>query len=445
MKPNIKSKLVFGILMALLAGAPSNAQDLTRLLYAHSDTSIVRHYGEDSMLCYNYGVSKGNTFFKVGVSGSMSPFLRLRDDSIRIMDFEIFMDVVYFCGLKKINKNNSYAVMGFFRMADFQNAIVKYDVFDGLLSFNKLDVFTAEGQVHVVMTATGVLEDSVVSRYSSTIVDARENSDGSWIYCILDNAKDKYHFYDVAVTDTKVVFTAKALREDFPDYFDATELWCFDKPVLYGMPVFLTNMTMGCLYNWPEGNIPIEYMYENYFVIAYTRDGGVAASLFNGLNYIRTCKVQFGENDKPRDVLDIKYNRTSDRSDILTRAAKEDPWNGKIFTIPHANYYYPGAVPERTIVGHDVMSLDMVVPAADNYVASGYDTASDLYVYRYNEPDSGNCFPRTEINSKVIIYNYRTAKHEVPIKIYRRIMTLLESYYGNLQTDTVCEQTVKKQ
>lgn len=171
--------------------------------------------------------------------------------------------------------------------------------------------FSAEGQVHVVMTAKQApFSEQGVTFY--TIVDAMELSNGNWLYYVLDNAEKSLFFDDVAVTDKFVVYTARSIRDDNYRPFNTTELWYFDKPTSSGVPLLISSLYLWCLYNWPEGQVLIEHMYDDYFIIASKKDMDVlVSSLFDGTYYKSTCKLILDESIDTRDVLDIKYNNNT--------------------------------------------------------------------------------------------------------------------------------------
>lgn len=423
------------LLLAMQFGVTLKAQDLRRQLQAYSNTSIIRQYEEDRWLCYNYSI-KGNEFYMVSSNGSQTPLMMLKNDNLQIMDFEIFNNMVYFCGHATENNVKS-AVLGFFPLGTFPNSPVEYDIFHELASFNRLDVFTAEDQIHVVLTAT---VKGIESRMVYTIVDARENNDGSWIYCVLDNKNIRCDFDDVAVSNNRVYFTARSARDDVPDAYNSTELWYFDKPVLYGVPLFLNTVQKRFHYNWPVGPVLIEHLYDDRVAMVLRKyPDDLVYFMFNGYSFTYTCKLIFDNSAEHLDIFDIKYNRPTNKIDVLTGNRKESLWNSRIFTFHMYSWLFPVSIPVREFPGHEVQSLDYNGTMPDYYVASGHDIGENLNVYRYNQPDTGNCFPFSSIESKIIMFNSRGNEEDIEVVNYLRYPILLQSEPDSVWTETKCE------
>ena len=410
------------------------AQDLTREIMSASSSTIIRQWRADKWLCYNRG--KANEFYMVSPNGSTTPYMTLENDSIMITDFEIFDDVVYFCGYKAANTYN--AMMGYFPLATFPNSIVKYSTIPDVFSFNRMDVFSAENQVHVVMTASKTYGEA---REVYTIVDAMENSDGSWMYYVLDDPEKSLHFDDVAVTDNFVVFTARSLRDDNYDSFNTTELWYFDKPTIYGVPVFLTSVDIRCLYNWPKGQVIIEHLYSDKFIIALRKGSDViVSSLYDGLFYNNTCKLILNDSIDTREVLDIKYNKSSDRYDILTCHPQNESLTSRILTVPLNNHYNPsGTVQMRTFRNKEIQSTDFLSLVPNQFVVSGHNHASNLIVCKYDQLSSGNCFELSTVVSEKVLYNRRSVKNDISVKIYKRHVQDIPTADNNVETKTICD------
>lgn len=420
--------------LALLFPNFLSAQDLTRELMSASNSTIIRQWKADKWLCYNRG--KGNEFYAVSTTGSTTPYMTLENDSITITDFEIFDDTVYFCGYK--DSTTRIAMMGYFPLTTFPNSIVKYNTLSDVVSFNKMDVFSAEGQVHVEMTAT-LTYGEVHAFY--TIVDARENSDGSWMYYVLDKPEKGLIFDDVAVTDSFVVFTGRSLRDDNYEAFNTTELWYFYKPTMYGVPVFLTSVDIRCLYNWPVGQVIIEHLFADIFIIALRKGSDViVSSFYHGLSYNTTCKLILDDSIDTREVLDVKYNKSNSRYDILACRQNNEMLTSRIFTIPLTNHYNPsGTVQMRTFRNKEIQSIDFLSLAPNQFVASGHNNTSNLIVCKYDQLLSGNCFDLSTVESKQVLYNRRPIKKNISVKIYRRTMQYIPTEDHNIETETRCD------
>lgn len=371
----------------------------------------------------------------VSSTGTTTLRMSLNNDSIRITDFEIFNDIVYFCGYK--DSTSRIAMMGYFPLATFPNSTVKYNTLPDVWSFNKMDVFSAEGQVHVVMTAKQAYSGiNPLFFFNYTIVDARENSDGSWLFYVLDNNDPILTFDDVAVTDSHVVFTARSIRDDNNlKAFNTTEIWYFNKPTMYGVPVFLTPVNIGCLYNWPEGQVIIEHLFGDNYVISSRKDmNDIVSSLFNYLTYNSTCKLILDDSIDTREVIDIKYNRYKSRFEVLLKEVTTN----RIFTFSLSNYYNPASTVQMRKFKQEIQSIDFLTSSPNFYVASGHDYNPTLNVCRYNQLVNGNCFELSTVPCKRIYFNYRKINKDIFVKIYYRPIRNLPSINNVIETITIC-------
>ena len=334
-------------------------------------------------------------------------------------------------------KSTTHGMMGFFPLStSFQNITVKYDTLPDVATFDKMDVFSVEGQVHVVMTAKQAYDGGQgVTIY--TIVDAIELSNGTWLYYILDNTEKSLFFDDVAVTDKYVVYTARSLRDDNYRPFNTTELWYFNKPTSFGVPVLISSLNIGCLYNWPEGQVLIEHTQADKFIIASKKDmDDLVSSLFDGTNYNSTCRLILDESIDTRDVLDIKYNKYNNKYDILVWNPKNETWYSWTFTIPIPTAWSVGM---RLFKDQEIQSIDFLTSSPNYFVASGYNlSGSKLNVCRYNQLIEGDCFYLSTIPSKSITFNYRLVPEIISVKIYDRSMHNLPSEEHNPTNITIC-------
>ena len=167
--------LVATILIILIQPSNVYCQDLIKNIQLRDTLSIVRKIDNAHYLVYNHG--KDNRFCMVDNYNSYVVSEKLEKDNMIILDFEIFDDYVYFCGIDDTISPNS--VFGYFKLSNFPYATVYYDVLNEWEAFNKLDAFKVEDQRHIVMTAT-------YHNGYGTMMDVRENPSGGWIYCDAD-------------------------------------------------------------------------------------------------------------------------------------------------------------------------------------------------------------------------------------------------------------------
>lgn len=431
-----KVRLFYLLGLVLLFPQFLTAQDLTRQLLPTSSTSIIRQWDSANWVCYNYGDS--NEFYIVSSTGASTPCMSLKNDSIRITDFEIFNDVVYFCGYMK--NNAWYAMMGRFSLFTFPNSLVTYDTLSDVATFDKMDVFSAEEQVHVVMTAKQTY-DGGQSVTIYTIVDAAKQTDGSWLYSVLDNTEKPLFFDDVAVTDNFVVYTARSLRDDNYKALNTTELWYFDKPTTLGTPVLTSSVNLRYLYNWPDGQVLIEHLDEDRFVIAGRKDmDDLISNYFIGFSYNGTCKVILDESIDTRDVLDIKYNGEENNCDVLVWRPQSETWTSRVFTIPISNHYNAtSTVGMRTFKDVEVQSIDFLTSAPNYFIASGCNIyVSKLNVCKYNQLISGRCFSLETVPSKHLSFKNKQDTKNILITIYGPTRQNLPTKDHQPDIETIC-------
>ena len=384
MKTISKTRLrstALAVLALLLSGASyAQGQELVRIIPERNDYSIIRQIDPNNWLVYAYG--EGNKFYWVSDTNTSAPFKGLLEKNLKINDFEIFEDMVYFCG--SVFDEIQYAVMGYFPLDSFPKGPLYLDTVQRMVSFDKLDVFSVAEQIHLVMT--GRDSDGV-----GAMIDVMASAPQQWLYTIAYPEESEYIFDDVAVTDNLVVYTSQDIL-DVTKYGD-TYLWYFGKPTGIGVNIFLNHFLTHYVGNEPTSPVLIEHMYDDWFAIACnSQEYYIAISRYNGPAHDATFRYSTFMAGDP--VLDIKYN--SDDQDIdIVQASWTDDYSLMWSVCAHIeNSFFTSAgssVSMHYPLGPTVYSIDYLPGMPSYFIASGHDDYSLLNVYRYKYNSWGDC------------------------------------------------------
>lgn len=361
------------LLILLLLSPTAQGQEFTKVIpLQKSRDMIVRDYTGDRWIVYNryLSVSTSNlesVFLMVPEVGSSATMLTL-PSSIRIVnDFEVYNDYVYFCG-----QNWDYqAVMGIFPLQAFPNVEVCIWTLPEMYSFNKLDVGELDDNVlHVMMTGEAALG-------STHIVDAKNSSLNIWHFNI-SLVMDGWIFDDVAITTSKVVFSARQKKDN--------------ADTLIEFPYPGTSSTILPGYSIPYVIVPLANKIllkasssARYAFLTNTGFGPLAGEV---LGLAPVWQTLMGNGVLPSSVHgnDIAFNPIANRVDILTTGV-----SGTTSCILHPYEITIMPVPP-VLDGHGVteetiLSVDGIRNAGGLFIAAGNAVTLDflnLYRYRYN-------------------------------------------------------------
>lgn len=427
--------MALAVLALLLTGASyAQGQELIRNIPELNDYSIIRQIDPDLWLVYSY--NGGNKFYEVSSSGTSSPFKGLLENNLKICDFEIYEDMVYFCGT--VLDKTQYAVMGYFPLDSFPKGPLYLDTVQRMISFDKLDVFSVSEQIHLVMTGRD-------TNGVGAMIDVMATAPQQWLYTVAYPEDDKYIFDDVAVTDNLVVFTSRTM--DNPDKYGDTYLWYYDKPTGIGVNIFLYYFFTYHVNNEPMSPVLIEHMYDDWFAIACnSQEDNIAVGRYYGMIYDATFRYQALAT---RDTIwDIKYNLDDQDIDIV-EATKVDGCIALWGICAHiedsffsssgstVNMHYP--------LGISVFSIDYLSGMSSFFIASGLDCDGImLHVYRYKYYTWGDCSNSLSSWGEMADIGHATLFKECILNQFIHETKEKETSRGTLDTDTECESEITK-
>lgn len=381
-KTRLRSAALAVLALLLTSASYAQGQELIRNIPELDDYSIIRQIDPNNWLVYAYG--EGNKFYWVSDTNTSAPFKGLLEKNLKINDFEIFEDMVYFCG--SVLDETPYAVMGYFPLSGFPSGPLYLDTVQRMVSFDKLDVFSVLEQIHLVMTGRD-------SNGVGAMIDVMASAPQQWLYTIAYPEDGKFIFDDVAVTDNLVVYTSRDILSQ--DKYGDDYLWYYNKPTGVGVTIFLYPSGNYHFINDPESPVLIEHMYDDWFAIACNSQRYyISTSLFDGINYDATFRYYATEQNST--VLDIKYNPDDQEIDIIEATWMEESgmlWSvcthieQSFFTATSSSTIYMNYPSEKT-----VLSIDYLPGMPSYYIASGFDRESlQLFVYRYKYNAWGDC------------------------------------------------------
>lgn len=423
-------------LVIMLQATNTHCQNLIMELPYVDEYSIIRNIDTDNKLIYNHG--KDNRFYKIDYNiGTGTTMSFPGRDEMKILDFEIHEDYVFFCGIE--DTLSPKAVFGYFNLGDFPNCTIYFDVRDEWASFNKLDVFKVEEEYHVVMTAT------YHSGYG-TMIDVRGDGSGVWTYCDADFRDEQWFFHDVAVTKDYIVYTStggekESITKSHPG------LWYIKKPTIPGVPIFsnvLGDMNLEELTVSVLGEILIEHIRSNEIAIVH-RSGmyDFKVSYFQGFSYQQTISVGC-YNDCV--IKDIKNGLVAMQVEVLVNnTSANTPERSAIYSIPYAAPGPFSTVNHKYATSNNevINSIDIMLPT--EYVGSGHDFwGQDLHAYSINMPPSGICFDNLGNRELVEYFEWDCHEKDFPHRSYTYEIGTIEPESDDLETEIICNESKTK-
>lgn len=186
-----------------------------------SEFSIVRHYHDDIDItyscyllddnCFNYIDRYNNVYYKADL-----------DLNLRVSDFRIYNDFVYFCG-SYLDKE----IIGWFKIPTmfFSGGAINYAIFptgmpaypesygiDDIVTLDKIKVFERNGDLHLVILGTGQHYYNNTYSWHSALVDVWTNDMAIWNFKYTMDYFDTNSYDDLTVTDNYVVVSGRFLN-----------------------------------------------------------------------------------------------------------------------------------------------------------------------------------------------------------------------------------------
>jgi hypothetical protein len=428
---------VLALLFLLPPSAAGQGTELIRDIPQYSDYSIIRQIDYDDWLVYSYG--EGNKFYWVTSSNYPVPYKSILMENLKIFDFEIFDNVVYFCGT--LLDEVQYAVMGYFSLDSGLYGSVYFDTFPDLASFNKLDIFSVEGQVHLVMTGHE-------TNLKGVMIDVMQTAPMQWIYTVATLTKDEdIGFDDVAVTDSRVVFTSRDTTIE--NKYGETYLWHFDRPIGIGVNIFLNHITEILFDNEPQSPVLIEHLYNDWFAIACnSRKSFIAISRFLMTSPNATFRYYPFQNGDI--VSDIKYNADDQDIDLVETGWIEDGTRYGMCAHIHDSYFISAAstVDLRLPVDVALFSIDYLPGMPSWFIASGHGYENPLlrvYRYKYDYNVVTECTSYDRAYGEPIDVEWKAKKKDFMTRQVVRAVKIVRHAIGSLEINTTCESELEEQ
>lgn len=372
-KPKTNPIAKLALLLALMATAvpAAQAQEFIREVINHDDEySIVHEYKKDYWLVYNYYHSK-SVFSMITETGTATQQLFFgylpESDSLKINDFKIFNDTVYFCGQVWYN-DYSHAVWGYFPLSGFPNVIVQSRVRPYHL-FDKLEVFSVDStmkEIHVVIKGVASSNNGVVIDEIRTAPDVFTEYDVQSNFVMKDVT-------DLIQTDNYIVLSVCSPNTPF---LHSSYLLSFLKPTTTGTTIFSSSAYKTVLFDPNPLGVMLEHCIGDAMaVVEYNGSSCFVTGLLSPLSYYSTIVFEL----KKFAVRDVCYNRDSKELDILRTSATDS----YIYHISSIMAMAGGTVPIYHYPEDQLNSLDYLTTMPDFFIASGHDAERLLRVYRY--------------------------------------------------------------
>ncbi len=382
-----------------------------------SDTSIIRRGKNDSVWIYNkFFDDKEMASFMLETTGNNTPEAFFFD-SLYINDFEIFGGMIYLCGYKYVEEGRM-AIFGSFRISQFPNCDIYYDVVEDCKEFKKIDVYkTVQMQYveesHLVMTGTSD------GTRSDVLVDITMPFNAPFYGQIYRSNNEFENLDDVAVTKNYIVVSTRNRENGIPLIY----YWQFPKPQLIGQDIFSAPMDRIRVSSpVPRTPVFLEYTNDDKYAAVYRNSGfpQIEMSLLEAPNTVSSGFTIYGSLQNNRlTPQDIKYNKNSNVYDILAR----NSYKFEDYVIMYFMRIYHVTSDELnsiSILGkgteyteNEVWSID---PASSGYFFASGTLSWRLRLYRYKFDRWINCPEKFEYPYSVgkPEWNY-VGKYAIPV------------------------------
>lgn len=443
MKKTTIFKNALATLLLLCATGPLNGQEMVReFTIMHDDYSLVRETDRGEWLVYNY--NSGRSIFSLVTDTTTSApqmYLDFPEDymALKILDFVIFQDTVYFCGLAYYDLNEDYVTAwGYFPLQGFPHDTVFIDArLYYMQYFNKIAVFSVDSSMtglHVVMTCNNPSYSEI-----NRIVDMVRISPNS--FTSFDHNYDDYFKYyeDVEVTDNYVLFsyTQKVgfghFIKTFVNYVkkpSSPGTTIFSNPV-YRQKLFNSLTARGTLleYCTNDAFVVAQPMYDSIYVFAFamTTDGTYG--------YLGT--IRFPKKFLYQSMKDVKYDKQSKILDILT--VDDEIKSSQLYHLNPMLLGLGGTVYVHQFCGDLLNSLDVLRNNPNNFIASGHSAEnSKLKLFRYQYYNHEECTDFFNLISDFFEYSEKPIYFLDELKGFKIIMEPLRSFVLEEPVKTRC-------
>ena len=400
------------------------AQNFTKEIQALSDSgsSIIRTIDRTHWLVYSEN-AKGHLFYLISVNDTVLSYMYFDDRTIKVTDFEIYSDTVYFCGSHK-NNGVQCGIAGHFPIVGFPACTVKYDSFQEVLSFGALEAFSVEDHMHVVMTATAP------TGYS-TMTDLRHLSGDNWECDVVDSLGG-WMFDDVAVSTTHILFTSRIL----PPSKVLSYVWKIDMPGYFGTVIFNSTINVDMFHGEPVCDTFLVTEAMGGFVMAKALSNGkIRMHQYAASTYSASLDFS-GEPDFSLKALD--YADVANCADVLVSTRNESGVDSRIYHVPAMAFVQNWTSWIYYYKNEDISLLCLSSDWDSTFVASGMDNASScMRVYRYKY-DNYRCTKQSGFEIEGVYPDVTYKDLGVSIKAYQHNIAEKTHNTGVVNIATIC-------
>lgn len=358
--------------------------------YLYCDTSIVRTKGKDTVLTYYHNHNK--SVFMLMVSGT-NPVPALFIEPVYVNDFELYDNVVFFCGYKD-DGGVKKGVYGLFLISTLPSSTLSYVVVDTCTELKKLEYYIYHDilyeEIHLAMIGTtGKLNNVLIHALPGGTMPTPPFPAYPFCgYSVYFSNNDNEFFDDVAVTENYVVVSTRSKISGLP----VIDFWQFEKQTaslssfLY-MPIH--HLRMGSPV--ADSQVFLEHAENDNYAAVFKEQGYsrmVMLQLTAPQNVINSVEI-WGDEAQTVIPIDIKYLKGRKDFDILARYIYYRGDYDRQF-LPMQIYHVTQTVLNQTLplgLGtnypeNHVWSIDPVEPY--HFVASGgFGRAIRLFKYHY--------------------------------------------------------------
>ena len=338
--------------------------------------TIVRDAGKDnSIICDQTGAYTGSPsfiYYKIGSSSNANSLHLSGVDTI--FDFEIFDNVVYFCGVKN-NTTGGYGVLGYFSLTGFPYTTVKYLNVPLFRRLKRIEVGNMAGSTHMVAVGDGIQDYAV-------LVDAVDNG-GTWTMNFLNSEDNDYKFVDLAITESYVVVISYV----FENITYSARAINFAKPTIPGGTLSPISVQWVEVCSQASPYMRIEACEKDTYVVVVANGVnliGTSGFTIAAYNYVGHISTNFLSEPYDRVYLnDIVYDKTSKMFELLFYFKTDSSKFSVIYNLIPA--MESGNV---TASGHlyndvDITSLDLSGNNLYHVIATGIHTTSLNYIAHF--------------------------------------------------------------
>lgn len=439
MKHHAHKILAFAAVALLLSSASFAQEKKIEVINQLDSYSLVRETNRGLWLVSNYFF--GQTVFSMvdeTQPATQQLWLGYVDgtDSLRVNDFEIFRDTVYFCGQVWRGKTTS-GIWGYFPLNNFPNVTVSYNE-TNTGSFSRLDVFSVDTttiDLHVAMVGSTPLFYSSIYIYDEvrTAPGAFDQYKSSLFDFFNSN-----RIYDVESTDNMVALSTS---------YDSGSVFFFDKPI-FTNTTFLSNFTVyNGLSDVLADYIRLEYCTNNSLVAVYQeiKNGYFSYGDLHVHSFTYTTPHAHISIDNTSNLspLDVKFNKADNELDILaapiTLSHRGD--SSMIFHLVPSLAYNGGWLFCHKFMGERLNSLAWLSTRGPWFVASGHDeTQKHLRLYKYCYTDWGYCSEQVQEHSTGQKKKEQPLPFDFTYSMDKVEMAVLKSYPMGKPLKIVCPQ-----